>query len=135
MTGDWRDDALCLQVGDCELWFPPKSDSGTANRAKKICARCPVRVECLEWALANDEKHGIWGGLNERARRALKPRTVRLDEGNVLRRLAGDRDIRLTREEKAQVVTRLMDAGHTTRQIEQRTGLNVARVLREREAL
>jgi WhiB family redox-sensing transcriptional regulator len=65
---DWRDDALCAQV-DADLWFPEKG--GPTRDAKKICMGCTVRVECLEWALDNEERFGIWGGKSERERRRL----------------------------------------------------------------
>ena len=44
---------------------------GREQRAKSICAICPVRVECLEYAIRIRESHGIWGGLNELDRRLL----------------------------------------------------------------
>lgn len=65
---DWRDDALCTQI-DAELFHPRKGDTETARLAKRTCLDCPVRRECLIWALANDERWGIWGGIPERARR------------------------------------------------------------------
>ena len=65
----WQDRALCAQT-DPEAFFPEKG--GSTREAKKICQRCPVRAECLEYALANDERFGIWGGLSERERRRLK---------------------------------------------------------------
>src|SRR6266511_746616 len=45
-----------------------------ARAAKRICQTCVVQVECLEYALANDERFGIWGGMSERERRRLKKR-------------------------------------------------------------
>ena len=45
---------------------------GSTRDAKKICAGCDVKAQCLEYALANDERFGIWGGLSERERRKLK---------------------------------------------------------------
>jgi WhiB family transcriptional regulator, redox-sensing transcriptional regulator len=68
---DWRDRALCAQV-DGEMFFPEKG--GSTREAKRICQGCEVRSECLEYALAHDERFGIWGGLSERERRKLKPR-------------------------------------------------------------
>ena len=65
----WQERALCAQT-DPEAFFPEKG--GSTREAKKICQRCPVRAECLEYALANDERFGIWGGLSERERRRLK---------------------------------------------------------------
>jgi WhiB family redox-sensing transcriptional regulator len=60
---------LCEQV-DPDLWYPDKGGSVTA--AKLVCQGCPVRTACLEWALAHDERFGIWGGLSEQERRRLK---------------------------------------------------------------
>jgi ATP/maltotriose-dependent transcriptional regulator MalT len=54
--------ALCAEVGGDD-WYPEyESDNGAA--AKRVCRACPARAECLEWALRNDERYGIWGGLS-----------------------------------------------------------------------
>jgi WhiB family redox-sensing transcriptional regulator len=66
---DWNERALCAQT-DPEAFFPEKG--GSTREAKKICTGCEVRSECLSYALANDERFGIWGGLSERERRRLK---------------------------------------------------------------
>lgn len=66
---DWQEQALCAQT-DPEAFFPEKG--GSTREAKRICRACGVRDECLEFALANDERFGIWGGLSERERRRLK---------------------------------------------------------------
>ena len=67
----WQEDALCAQT-DPEAFFPEKG--GSTRDAKRICAQCTVRAECLEYALKNDERFGIWGGLSERERRRLRRR-------------------------------------------------------------
>ncbi|MFT4135097.1 WhiB family transcriptional regulator [Microbacterium sp.] len=67
----WQSDALCAQT-DPEAFFPEKG--GSTRDAKRICSSCDVRAECLEYALQNDERFGIWGGLSERERRKLKRR-------------------------------------------------------------
>ena len=69
----WQERALCAQT-DPEAFFPEKG--GSTREAKKVCVSCEVRAECLEYALANDERFGIWGGLSERERRKLKRRVV-----------------------------------------------------------
>jgi WhiB family redox-sensing transcriptional regulator len=69
----WQERALCAQT-DPEAFFPEKG--GSTREAKKVCQRCEVRAECLEYALANDERFGIWGGLSERERRKLRKRVV-----------------------------------------------------------
>ncbi len=68
---DWQERALCAQT-DPEAFFPEKG--GSTREAKRICTGCEVRAECLEYALAQDERFGIWGGLSERERRRLKRR-------------------------------------------------------------
>jgi WhiB family redox-sensing transcriptional regulator len=65
----WQERALCAQT-DPEAFFPEKG--GSTREAKRICLGCEVRDSCLEYALANDERFGIWGGLSERERRRLK---------------------------------------------------------------
>jgi WhiB family redox-sensing transcriptional regulator len=65
----WQENALCAQT-DPEAFFPEKG--GSTREAKRICTTCAVRSECLEYALGNDERFGIWGGLSERERRRLK---------------------------------------------------------------
>ena len=65
----WQENALCAQT-DPEAFFPEKG--GSTREAKRICLGCEVRDACLEYALANDERFGIWGGLSERERRRLK---------------------------------------------------------------
>lgn len=65
----WYASGLCAQT-DPEAFFPEKG--GSTREAKRVCRVCDVRQECLEYALANDERFGIWGGLSERERRRLK---------------------------------------------------------------
>ena len=65
----WRLDALCAET-DPEAFFPEQG--GSTREAKRVCGGCAVRTECLEAALANDERFGIWGGLSERERRRLR---------------------------------------------------------------
>ena len=69
----WQEQALCAQT-DPEAFFPEKG--GSTREAKRICQSCEVKAECLEYALENDERFGIWGGLSERERRRLKRRVV-----------------------------------------------------------
>jgi WhiB family redox-sensing transcriptional regulator len=65
----WQDRARCAEV-DGDVFFPEKG--GTSRDAKKVCRGCEVRPECLEYALRNDERYGVFGGLSERERRGLK---------------------------------------------------------------
>jgi WhiB family redox-sensing transcriptional regulator len=70
---EWQERALCAQT-DPEAFFPEKG--GSTREAKRICLGCEVRAECLEYALANDERFGIWGGMSERERRRYRRRAV-----------------------------------------------------------
>ena len=69
----WQERALCAQT-DPEAFFPEKG--GSTREAKRVCLSCEVRVECLEFALENDERFGIWGGLSERERRRVKRQAI-----------------------------------------------------------
>ena len=70
----WQEQSLCKEA-DPEQFFPEKG--GATALAKKLCKGCPVKAQCLEFALAHDERFGIWGGLSERERRKLNPRRPR----------------------------------------------------------
>ena len=65
----WQDFANCLGV-DPDLFFPERGAS--TREAKEVCRGCVVREECLEYALSNGEKFGIWGGMSERERRRIR---------------------------------------------------------------
>ena len=70
---DWVHGALCKDE-DPELFFPTGNAGPAASQieaAKAICSRCPVRLECLEWAMCTAQDSGVWGGLSEEERRAL----------------------------------------------------------------
>ena len=65
----WQRQANCMGV-DPDLFFPERGAS--TREAKEVCRGCVVRAECLEYALVNSEKFGIWGGLSERERRRIR---------------------------------------------------------------
>lgn len=65
----WQRSANCLGV-DPDLFFPERGAS--TKEAKAVCSRCEVKAECLEFAITNAEKFGIWGGLSERERRRIR---------------------------------------------------------------
>ncbi|OBA56906.1 hypothetical protein A5777_07740 [Gordonia sp. 852002-10350_SCH5691597] len=68
---EWIADAPCSQA-DPELFFPEAHESrANVALAKRVCAACPVRQECLEWALDRGEKFGIYGGLTATQRRKV----------------------------------------------------------------
>jgi len=65
----WQDYSNC-RGGDANLFFPERGAS--TRKAKSICTSCEVRTECLEFAISQGEKFGIWGGLSERERRRIR---------------------------------------------------------------
>jgi WhiB family transcriptional regulator, redox-sensing transcriptional regulator len=73
---DWRSRGACV-TADPDLFFP-LSSSGPAleqqAQAKAVCAGCGVRQECLAFALATHQLHGIWGGTSEQERALLRRR-------------------------------------------------------------
>lgn len=75
--------ALCGQ-SDPEAFFPEKhsdeENTRAINSAKQVCSACPVKMDCLNWALTNEEKYGIWGGLTATERRRL---TARIKDAKV----------------------------------------------------
>jgi WhiB family redox-sensing transcriptional regulator len=66
---DWQQEALCAQTG-ADFFFPEPGSS--VREAKRICGMCPIRSVCLEYALDNDERFGVWGGLSEKERLELR---------------------------------------------------------------
>lgn len=67
----WMDHAACNGY-DPELWFPSWPKPNEYGQARRICARCPVRKECLELALKTDNRYGMFGGLTPGQRKKLK---------------------------------------------------------------
>jgi WhiB family transcriptional regulator, redox-sensing transcriptional regulator len=73
---DWRHQARCRDV-DPELFFPVGTTGPAGDQiaeAKAVCRPCPVRGACLAWALDTGQDAGVWGGLSEDERRALRVR-------------------------------------------------------------
>lgn len=66
---DWVSDAACKGM-DASLFFPERGEGVSQIRA--VCRTCPVAQRCLDYALENNEKHGVWGGTSERRRRVLR---------------------------------------------------------------
>jgi WhiB family transcriptional regulator, redox-sensing transcriptional regulator len=77
----WREHALCRDT-DPELFFPVGT-TGSAlvqiAQAKRVCGECAARVECLDFALTTNQDSGIWGGLSEEERRAIRRRRAAQD--------------------------------------------------------
>ncbi len=72
----WQHRGRCREV-DVDVFFPPShfehkpEREAREARAKAVCAQCPVKVECLDWALAVREPHGVWGGCSESERKQI----------------------------------------------------------------
>lgn len=84
MTNDWRDDAAC-RTYDPELFFPVSAENTPPGRAqyaeaKSVCVACPVRSDCLTYALAAGLDHGVFGGTTPHERRALLKRNAEQQE-------------------------------------------------------
>lgn len=91
---DWRDTAACRDE-DPELFFPKGYDGPwklVIAEATAVCARCPSQPACLRWALETGVEFGVWGGLSEVERRALKRRRVRARTGSGPQSLDFDRE-------------------------------------------
>lgn len=74
---EWKLHGVCRTV-DPELWFPESSAGGF--RAKRMCRSCPVQMECLEYAMANNEVFGIWGGMTTSERKKMRRMRRKLAE-------------------------------------------------------
>ncbi len=77
----WQDSAACRGEA-LSLFFGPDGERQPEReirerKAKAICAQCPVRQECLDYAVSKPEKYGVWGGLNEDERAAERRRRLR----------------------------------------------------------
>lgn len=73
----WEDYAACRQVDVGDLWFPYHYDANSVELPVSICNTCPVRAQCLAWAMAQEGdaarafRHGIWGGTTPAEREAM----------------------------------------------------------------
>lgn len=71
---EWRDQALCRDT-DPDLFFPVGTTGQalvTIDHAKSVCQQCNVTQECLDYALDTNQDSGVWGGLSEEERRAIR---------------------------------------------------------------
>nr|CEL23362.1 WhiB-like transcription regulator [Kibdelosporangium sp. MJ126-NF4]CTQ96902.1 WhiB-like transcription regulator [Kibdelosporangium sp. MJ126-NF4] len=129
---DWRRKAACRDE-DPELFFPignaGQATQNQVDEARAVCARCPVREACLQWALANGEDAGVWGGWTEAERRQFRRRTsararnsVRhgavVDEDRVAALMRGAQT-RSSRADKKAAAQRLLASGKTKTEITQ----------------
>jgi WhiB family redox-sensing transcriptional regulator len=71
LVPEWMLAGLCRQV-DPDLFYPEDVTGALrCSTAQRICAGCPVKGECLDYALSHDERYGVWGGMSANARRKL----------------------------------------------------------------
>jgi len=93
---EWRDRAACADTPK-HLFFPAPGES--LKPAKAICATCPVRAECLDYALSQPEMRGVWGGTSERQRRGMNP-SGRVYVGQVVCIGCGDLVVKTNRSQQ-----------------------------------
>lgn len=91
LAGEWLKQGLCVGM-DAEQWIAP-GDLPTTKKLKAVCAECPVREQCLEYALDLPEREtmGVWGGTSERERRKIRMtrRRKQMEEERGTERAAG----------------------------------------------
>ncbi|MBZ9644598.1 WhiB family transcriptional regulator [Streptomyces sp. PSKA30] len=81
----WRERAACLHE-DPDLFFPIGNTGPTLEQideARAVCRRCPVVEQCLDWAIQVGQVEGIWGGMTDSERRALRRRQARRTKDTV----------------------------------------------------
>lgn len=74
---NWRESAACLDLGGEVDFFPSQEDIQGIERAKQVCAGCPVQDNCLVYAIETNQSDGIWGGTDPRERSKLRRQWVR----------------------------------------------------------
>ena len=129
---DWRHSASC-RGHDPELFFPV-GNSGPAlaqiAEAKEVCHRCPVAAQCLAWALDSGQDYGVWGGMSEQERRALKrrkardarkPKTTHVDTVAIERALTGER---VEIHDPPAAARWMAQHGHSPHRISEALGIN-----------
>jgi WhiB family redox-sensing transcriptional regulator len=75
LGSDWRAESACAESSGTKLFFPV-GVTGAAeiqiHQAKAVCAQCPVKAQCLEFAITTNQEYGVWGGTSEEERRVLR---------------------------------------------------------------
>lgn len=75
LNEDWRESAACIG-GETDQFFPMSEDVEAVAGAKSVCMDCPVREDCLQFALATNQSEGIWGGHTPTERRRIRRRMM-----------------------------------------------------------
>lgn len=83
---DWAAHAACTKA-DPSVFYPGQGQRSRA--AKRICMACPVRLDCLTWALRRNERYGVWGGLGDSDRRRLRRELLSAQAAESIQELAG----------------------------------------------
>lgn len=83
----WRQHAACRGT-DNYTWYPDQGDSITATKARQVCNSCPVRLDCLAYAVVANEPFGIFGGCTERERRTIRKRLLAISGLEWIREMA-----------------------------------------------
>jgi WhiB family redox-sensing transcriptional regulator len=128
-TGEWADRASCKET-DPEAFFPEKG--GSTREAKRVCARCEVKAECLKYALGTRQPYGIWGGLSERERRKLRNKLSSANDAQRSPVTVGGVSIdpgRIHPDRVAQVV-HLRSNGHPVDEVVRETGVSPRQIRR-----
>lgn len=90
-AGEWVERAACRGAGP-RLWFPDDNGISVESKAAKaICAECPVQVDCREYGIEHEPKHGIWGGLAAKEHVAIRRKRRARDAHNAATRDLFDR--------------------------------------------
>lgn len=90
---DWRNEAVCSGEEKTRLFFPVGVTGAAAVQiedAKAVCVECPVRLQCLEYAITTNQEYGVWGGTSEEERRVLR-REWRKEQRAKKARIAAER--------------------------------------------
>ncbi|MFE6228930.1 WhiB family transcriptional regulator [Cellulosimicrobium sp. NPDC057862] len=133
----WAPSSACRRADvDPELFFHPEGETGRARRtresdAKKVCADCPVRALCLDYALERREQYGVWGGTGEEERAALLRVRRGPREG---KKPGGAKPLPVTQDD-VETIRRMHGEGRNQREIADHLGWSYARMPRAMQSL
>lgn len=134
---EWAPSSACRRADvDPELFFHPEGETGKLRRdreteAKKVCADCPVRALCLDYALERREQYGVWGGTGEEERAALLLVRRGPRQG---KKPGGAKPLPVTQED-VETIRRMHGEGRKQREIANHLGWSYARMSRAMQSL